>query len=362
MGEFLGKLHETAVRFPGTDIWMDTCGIEALDYGVERGIVGATSNPVIIGTVIKEEMPILLGKVKELIAEMPTATEEEITWALIDYIGADRSKKLLPCFEKYQGKKGRLSIQVNAKYYRSPEKILEQAKHLNTLGANMQVKMPASEAGIKAMEEATYHGISINATVSFTVAQAVAVAEAVERGLARRRAEGLPCEDMAPVCTIMIGRVGDWLKKDYENRGVECENPEAVEWAGVAVMKNAYKIFKERGYTTRLLTAAYRNLQQWYAFIGGDICMTIPYKWHKTINACDVEVKSYIDEPLEAPYLDWLLTQPEFVKAYDPEGLKIEEFVRYGAFQNTLKGFITGYEELLGVIRDIMIFPEKYED
>lgn len=48
------------------------------------------------------------------------------------------------------------------------------------------------------MEEATYRGVSINATVSFTVAQAVAVAEAVERGLARRKAEGLPCDEMAP--------------------------------------------------------------------------------------------------------------------------------------------------------------------
>ena len=360
MSEYLGKLHETAVRFPNTDIWMDTCGIEQLDYGIERGIVGATSNPVIIGTVIKDEMPILQGKVKELIETMPTATEEEITWALIDYIGADRSKKLLPVFEKYKGKKGRLSIQVNAKAYRSPEKILEQALHLNTLGKNMQVKIPASAAGIKAMEEATYHGVSINATVSFTVSQAVAVAEAVERGLARRRAEGLPCDDMAPVCTIMIGRVGDWMKADYEQRGVECENPEAVEWAGVAVMKNAYKIFKERGYTTRLLTAAYRNLQQWYAFIGADICMTIPYAWHQKINACDVEVKSYIDEPLEAPYLPWLLTQPEFVKAYDPDAQKPEDFVKYGAFQATLNGFIKGYEELLGVIRDFMIYPERH--
>ncbi|MBR1757518.1 MAG: transaldolase family protein [Lachnospiraceae bacterium] len=363
MSEFLGKLHEGTVKFPQTHIWMDTCAVEALDYGLERGIVGCTSNPVIIGSVIKEEMPILLGKVKELIEEMPTATEEEITWALIDYIGADRSKKLLPIFEENKGKKGRLSIQVNAKYYRSPEKILEQAIHLNTLGKNMQVKMPASAAGIKAMEEATYHGISINATVSFSVAQAIAVAEAVERGLARRRAEGLPCDEMAPICTIMIGRVGDWMKKDYANRGVEPENPEAIEWAGVAVMKNAYKIFKERGYECRLLTAAYRNPQQWYAFLGADLSETIPYKWHKVFNSdevADIEIKNYIDEPLEAPYMDWLLTQPEFVKAYDPEGLAVEDFVKYGAFQATLDGFIKGYEELLGIIRDIMIYPEKH--
>ena len=54
----------------------------------------------------------------------------------------------------------------------------------------MQVKIPVTEAGIHAIEEATYHGVSINATVCFTVPQAVAVAEAVERGLNRRAASG----------------------------------------------------------------------------------------------------------------------------------------------------------------------------
>ena len=360
MSEYLGALHETAVRFPETDIWMDTCGVEELDYGVERGIVGATSNPVIIGQVIKDELPLLEGKIKELIAEMPTATEEEICWALIDYVGADRSKKLLPVFEQYKGKKGRLSIQVNAKYYRSTDKIVEQACHLNTLGPNMQVKIPASAAGIAAMEEVTYRGVSINATVSFTVAQAIAVAEAVERGLNRRKAEGLPVDDMAPVCTMMIGRVDDWLKNDLKAKGIEPEQPEALDWAGVACMKHAYRIFKERGYTCRLLSAAYRNYQQWYAFIGADVCMTINYKWHKNINSCDIPVKSYIDEPLEAPYMDYLLTLPEFHKAYDEDGQKPEDFQFYGAFQNTLNGFIKGYEELLAVIRDYMIWPEKH--
>ena len=60
----------------------------------------------------------------------------------------------------------------------------------DALAPNVIVKIPATETGIRAMEEATYRGISINATVSFTVPQALAVAEAIERGLERREAEG----------------------------------------------------------------------------------------------------------------------------------------------------------------------------
>ena len=82
----------------------------------------------------------------------------------------------------------------------------------------MIVKIAATQAGIVAMEEATYRGISINATVSFTLPQAIAVAEAVERGLKRREAEGLDITTMGPVCTIMVGRLDDWLKVVMEKR------------------------------------------------------------------------------------------------------------------------------------------------
>jgi len=278
MSEYLGKLHESAVRFPQTDIWMDSCGEEELNYGLERGIVGATSNPIIVGSVIKNELNIWEARIKELIEEMKDATEDEIAWALIHEIGALRSKKLLPVFEKYQGKKGRLSIQTNAKYYRNKDKMVEQAMVLNALGSNMQVKMPAGMAGIAAMEEVTYRGVSINATVSFTVAQAVAVAEAVERGLKRREEEGLSTDEMAPVCTIMIGRTDDWLKEYTTKTGMVIK-PEVLEWSGVAVIKEAYRIYTQRGYRTKLLSAANRNVYHFSELVGGNLAQTINYSY-----------------------------------------------------------------------------------
>ena len=64
----------------------------------------------------------------------------------------------------------------------------DQAAYFNSLAPNIQVKMPISEAGIKAFEDATYRGVSVNATVSFSLAQALALAEAVERVRDRRAA------------------------------------------------------------------------------------------------------------------------------------------------------------------------------
>lgn len=354
MGEFLGKLHECAVKFPMTDIWMDSCGEEELDYGLERGIVGATSNPIIVGNVIKQEMDVWEPRIKELIKEMPSATEEEIVWALIDEVGALRSKKLLPIYEKFNGKKGRLSIQTNAKFYRSTEKMVAQAMHLNSLGENMMIKMPASAAGIAAMEEVTYRGASINATISFTVAQAVAVAEAVERGLSRRKAEGLPVDTMGPVCTLMIGRTDDWLKKSVSQTG-QVVDPECLEWGGVAVIKEAYRIYKERGYTTRLLSAANRNHYHWSQLIGGDLAQTINYSWHKRLNASDIDVVARMDDAVPEHIMSELNKIPEFHKSFDEYGMKPEEFVNYGGFKDTLTGFVAGYDDLCRLIRTYMI-------
>lgn len=353
--EYKGKLHETAVRFPQTHIWMDSCGEEALNFGLERGIVGATSNPVIVGAVIKQELPFWEERIKSYIKEMPEATEEDIAWSVIYEAGRERSKKLLPVFEESKGKKGRLSIQTNARFYRSPSRMVEQAEVLNALGKNMQVKSPASAAGIEAFEEMTYRGISINATVSFTVPQAIAVAEAVERGLNRREAEGLPINEMAPVCTLMIGRLDDWLKIDTKK--IALVYPECMEWAGVAVMKKAYRIFRERGYRTRLLSAAYRNRYHWSELVGGELSMTIPFDWYKKINDCKAPVENRIDIPVEQRYLDELLTLPEFCKAYNENGMKPAEFEEFGAFRRTIQGFISGYDDLLKLIRDYMVKP-----
>lgn len=352
--EFKGKLHETVVKFPQTDIWMDSCGEEELNYGLERGITGATSNPLIVAAVIRKELPYWEPVIRRLIQDHPSYSDDDITWALIDEVGRERSKKLLSVFEQHKGKKGRLSIQTNAKFYRNKEKMVEQALHLNSLGVNMQVKIPASAAGLEAMEEVTCRGVSINATVSFTVAQAVAVAEAVERGLNRRAAEGLSCDEMSPVCTLMLGRTDDWLKASAKRDQIIVD-PEALEWGGVAVMKEAYRIYKERGYRTRLLSAANRNHHHWSQLIGGDVCQTINYDWQKRLERCNVEVKDRMKEPVPAYWMEQLNTLEEFQKSFQEQGQKPEAFMAYGGAQNTLSTFISGYEDLVKQIRSYMI-------
>ncbi len=343
-----------------TDFWNDSCSVEELKYAIENGAVGATANPVIIGEVLKKEMHIWKDRIYQIIEEMPTATEDEIAWKVMEEISVAGAKLLEPIFDLQKGKNGRLSFQTDPKYYRNPKKIAQQAVYFSSLAPNIIVKIPVTKAGIEAIEAATYQGVSINATICFTVSQCIAVAEAVERGFHRREKEGKDISRMGPVCTVMVGRLDDWLKV-VANRDDIVTEPAYLEWPGIAVMKKAYRIFKERGYRIRLLSAATRNHMHWSEFIGGDVVVTLTHQWQKRFNKSDVDVIPRIDNPVDHRIIEELSRQfADFRRAYEEAGMTVDEFDHFGATKRTLRGFISGYESFVAVIRDFMMpNPDK---
>lgn len=351
---YKSPLQATALA-TNTDYWNDSCGIAELSYAIDHGAVGATSNPTIVLDILRQEMHLWEARMYEIIAENPEWSEEQVAWQIFEEVALKGAELLLPVFEREGHKKGRLSIQTNPVNYRNARALTEQAVYFNSLAPNMQVKIPVTKAGVRAIEEATYRGVSVNATVCFTVAQTLAVADAVERGLDRRTAEGLPIDEMSPVCTIMVGRVDDWLQVLVKRDGVLVE-PGFVSWAGIACMKRAYKIYQERGYRTRLLAAAYRHHLHWTEFVGGDIVLTIPYGWQKKFNASDIPVQERMDIPVDEQIVETLYRSfPDFRRAYDPDGLTPEEFDTYGATVRTLRSFIASYRELQALVRDFML-------
>ena len=351
---FKSPLHEMTQTTP-TCLWNDSASIAELTYSIEHGAVGATCNPVIVLGVLKKEMGIWKDRIRELMAERPKATEEDIGWQLVREVSTKAASLLKPVFDAHGGRNGRLSIQTDPRFYRDTDAIVRQAEEFARLAPNMIVKIPATSAGIPAIEEATYRGISINATVSFTLPQCIAVAEAVERGLVRREKEGKDIASMGPVCTIMVGRLDDWLKVAAEKENITID-PGYMEWAGVAVFKKAYRIFRERGYRLRLLSAAFRNHMHWSEFIGGEVVVSPPCAWQVRFNASDVEVRPRIDIPVDARIVDELSRKfHDFRSAYTEAGLTVNEFDSFAPTRRTLRQFIAACHELDALVRDIML-------
>ena len=336
-----------------TDVWNDSCAIDELEYAVAFGAVGATANPTIVVDNWKKDPSHWASRVRELASEQPTADERALAWAIVAEMSVRAAPLLMPAFEASGGRAGRLSVQTDPTFHRDASAMVTQAFGFTELAPNIIVKFPATAAGLAAMEEASYRGISVNATVSFSVAQAVAAAEAVQRGIDRRGAEDLPTDDMGPVITIMMGRIEDWLRVVVEREGLILD-PAALPWSGVAVFKRAYAEWQSRGFHARLLGAAIRHQLHWSELIGGDVVITMPSAWQKRFNASSVEVRSRIDDPV--PYVDELARHlPDFVRAYEPDGLSVAEFDTWGPTVRTLRAFIASYHELLHLVTDALL-------
>jgi transaldolase len=338
-----------------TDIWNDSCAIDELEYAVSYGAVGATANPTIVVDNWKHDPAFWRERVRALAGERPEATEIDLAWAIVEEMSLRAAPLLRPAFDASAGRQGRLSMQTDPTLFRTYDRMLAQGRHFASLAPNIIVKFPATSVGVRVMEEATYRGVSVNATVSFSVAQALAAGEAVERGLRRREAEGLPVDDMGPVITVMMGRLEDWLRHQTERDGIIAD-PGTLPWSGVAVFKRAVTEFRARGLRARPLAAAIRHHLHWSELIGGDVIITLPAVWQRRFNASSVEVRARIDDPVDRRIVDELRTRfPDFVRAYEPDGLAPAEFDTFPPSARTLRTFIASYHELLHLVGDALI-------
>ena len=346
-------LHQMT-QTTSTCLWNDSASLKELSYSLEHGAVGATCNPVIVVEVLKKEQAYWTDHIRQLVQSMPTATEHDIAWRVVEEMSIRGADLLKPVFDAHGGRNGRLSVQTDPRYYRDTDAIVRQAVHFASLAPNIIVKIPVTKAGIAAIEEATFRGISINATVSFSLPQAVAVAEAVERGLSRRERDGKDTASMGPVCTIMVGRLDDWLKVYADKHDVSVD-PGVLEWAGVAVFKKAYQLFHERRYRIRLLSAAFRNHMHWSEMIGGNVVISPPWKWQTRFNASEVAVEPRIESPVAPAILRALERFPDFKRAYNEDGLTVDEFDDFPPTRRTLRQFISACHDLDAYVRDVMI-------
>ncbi len=345
----------TAAQSTATALWNDSSDLDELRQSIAFGGVGATCNPVIAYTTISQHLDVWAPRIEQIAADHPTWGESAIGWQAVKDMSKEAAALLKPIFDEHNGRNGRLSVQTDPRFHRDAKALADQAEEFHNLADNIVVKIPATKTGLEAIEDATSRGVSINVTVSFSVPQAVRAAEAIERGLQRREAAGHDVSRMGPVVTIMVGRLDDWLKHVVARDKIFID-PSALEWAGVAAMKRAYGIFQERGFRSRVLAAAFRNVLQWSAVVGGDLVVSPPFKWQTIINASDYEVVlDRINEPVNPYYLEQLGRIPDFVRAYEEDGMSVEEFEDFGPTRKTLRQFLEADADLDRLVRDIIV-------
>ena len=318
-----------------TKWWHDSAATAELDLGLERGAIGATTNPFLSNIALRTDRELWASEIDAILARnLPAEQKAE---ALMQIPVTRCAAKLRAEHERTGGQSGFVCSQVNPVRAGDRECMFAMAKRFHSWAPNIAVKLPATAAGLDVLEDCAAEGITTAATVSFTVPQALHIAERHRAGSARARAKGIQPGKCFAV--IMIGRLDDYLREIAHDNQTDVREQD-IRQSGLAVTKRAYNMYKERGYDAVLLVAALRGSYHLTELAGADLIMSIhptPQKFF--CEAEDHPREERIGVPVADEVIDRLRRMPEFVRAYEPDGMTANEFVTYGVTQRTLCQF-----------------------
>jgi transaldolase len=202
-----------ALHDAGVSIWLDTLSRELLESGdfarllAEHAVTGATSNPTIFAKAITgsdrydDQLRAAAGSgvrdPQELFFEL----------ALDDVRRA--ADLLRPAYDQSDGRDGFVSLECTPDLADDSDATIEQALELwgRLARPNVMIKVPATAAGIPAIEELTARGVNVNVTLLFSVARYEQVIDAYMNGLELRLASGEPIQGIASVASFFVSRI-----------------------------------------------------------------------------------------------------------------------------------------------------------
>ncbi|MCH2183287.1 MAG: transaldolase [Mariniblastus sp.] len=222
----------------GTKLWLDSIDPELVDENRALGATGATSNPIIIADLIKTGR--FDHRLQDLVAQ--GMSDEEIAWEMADQLVSDAQSVFEDVHQSTGGNDGYVSFELDP-LIEDPEldmpheervvKYIQLARHWSTGHANRMIKVPATPAGLDALEEIVAAGIPVNVTLIFTDQQYQSARDACWRGAQRLES----VDSFKSVYSIFVSRIDVYT----QNR-----NPELSEASqGMVGIVNAQRIWAE---------------------------------------------------------------------------------------------------------------------
>jgi transaldolase len=324
-----------------TKWWHDSAIPAEIDAAVASGALGVTTNPVLTYKSLQAVPDFWQPEVDRIPADLaPELRAEE----LLQIVARYAAEKFKGIYDRTEGRHGYALGQLNPSICSSSEKMLAQALRYASWGENIAVKLPTVKAALPVIEELAARGIAVCTTLNFSVSQALAAGEAYERGVKRATAAGVavrPC-----FAVQQGGRLDEYLMETVEDNGIDVRQEDVMN-AGNAVCKKAYRLFKQRGISAKIMPAGLRGVHHLAAMAGADMVFSLQARVQELAIEADLPRVERIDEEVPAEVLERLRRIPEFVKAYDEGGLAPEAFVSFGVTQRTLSQFLwTGWAPL----------------
>ncbi|RKZ73081.1 MAG: hypothetical protein DRQ57_15535 [Gammaproteobacteria bacterium] len=327
---------DTATRW-----WHDSADPAEIELALEHKASGATTNPILVAGALASNPDFWKTEIGDIPEDLSAEAKTELKHkAVVQYAAA----KFIDQYESSNGECGYACAQVSPAKAGYSEEMIKDAKKYAGWAPNISVKFPATAAGLDALEECIALGISVTSTVNYTVPQVIEVAERFNKAKARAEKAGIKPGKCFAV--IMIGRIDDYLREVANDNHANVTEAD-INKIGIAITKRAYKIYQERGYEPKLLVAALRGTHHMLELCGADLIMSIHPKFQGPLLEAGTPRKLRIDEEVAPDTIERLSLMPEFVRAYEPDGMKPEEFITYGVVQKTLAQFqFTGWNKI----------------
>lgn len=222
----------------GTKLWLDSIDPDLVRANRAEGATGATSNPIIISDLIRTGR--FDGQLHELLQK--GLSDEEVAWQLTDRLVREAQSVFLPVWQETRGNDGYVSFELdplledpelNLPVAERAERYVELGKQWSTGHQNRMIKIPATPAGLAALEPLAAAGVTINVTLVFSPRQYQAARDAIWRG-AQQRAD---LSRFKSVYSIFVSRVDVYTEKQVPEL-----SPEAQGQVGIV---NAKQIWAE---------------------------------------------------------------------------------------------------------------------
>jgi transaldolase len=340
-GYFYRVRRETSTRF-----WVNNPTIEDAERAIAAGAISCTVNPTFCSHMIKSksESAYALSVIDSIVQQ---AADDDTAADLVQQRLVKRlMEKFLPLYDRQPGLEGFVSIQGDPHADDDPDHIVEEALRYRKLARNSIMKIPCTDAGLRAIEILIAEDTPVIATEVFAIAQ---VAETCE--LYRRVSEESGKRPPFYV-THISGIFDEFLAGVVKSEGIDI-SPEALSSAGCAVARKQYRIMQERRYPGIMLGGGARGTYHFTEMVGGAVHVTINWSTAEELLAADPPVLFRIGAETPRSVIDQLCDKlPDFRKAFLDEGLAREEFKVYGPLQYFRDMFVKGWDVLLQTIRE----------
>lgn len=332
-----------------TKFWVNNVTREQAEAGIAAGTTGCTQNPSYTWKMLSHptEGDYAKGLLRETLKE--SQDDNEVQCILQRKLIKGVSDRFMPVWEKSHGKYGYVSIQGDPINEEDPQVILDEARKNREMNPNVMIKIPATKAGLLAMDELIAENTPLNATELMTVQQTVDLCEMYESVSAK--------SGKRPIMfySLITGIYDEWLKKDVAAKGIEI-NPDVLSQAGMVVAKKVYQLVHDRGYPLQYIGGGVRKLEDFYEMVGGDVNITM--NWDGTgscseLIEADAPVISRLFNPVQPAVLEELHSKlPQFREAYNEGVITAEQFEENGAVEYFRDMFIDSWKKTLTLIAE----------